>query len=200
MRCLYSLDPCSVFRLSPSGLCSRANRFRCPSVRTPPLAPTLHTHTAVQPDVPDCVGLNYTEHTPEGLSAFKYPQHPLSFLLRRYQDCFEDGSGHAWVYYVSGSPSKRHLRSHFFLFSENSLNKEHVVALGLECHIWILAEHAARSLVLCYSNDNLDCLGRCHLVFRRVSYTVKRLISSCSRLSPTRPAHHLTGRIAMSSQ
>jgi hypothetical protein len=52
-----------------------------PSVRTPPLAPTLSTPSAVKPDVPDCVGLDYTEHMPVGLSAC---QSLMFSRLRRY--------------------------------------------------------------------------------------------------------------------
>jgi hypothetical protein len=84
MPCLYSHDFRLPSRLSPSGLCSHANLASCPSVRTPPLAPTLSTPSAVKPDVPNCVGLDFTEHMPEGLSACKSSRLPMFSRLRRY--------------------------------------------------------------------------------------------------------------------
>jgi hypothetical protein len=84
MPCLYSLGLRSPSRLSPSALCSHANHASCPSVRTPPLAPTLSTCSAVKPDVPNYVGLDYTEYMPEGLSACPSSQLPMFSRLRRY--------------------------------------------------------------------------------------------------------------------
>jgi hypothetical protein len=75
----YSPGLRSPFRLSPSGLCFHADLSSCPSVRTPPLAPTPSTPSAVMPDVPNCMGLNDTENMPGGSSAFKLPNFPCSF-------------------------------------------------------------------------------------------------------------------------
>jgi hypothetical protein len=85
--CLYSLGLRSPSRLSLSALRSRANlQSSCPSVRTPLLAPTLSTHCAVKPDVPNYVGLDYTEPMPGGLSACESCQPPVFSPLRRYQE------------------------------------------------------------------------------------------------------------------
>jgi hypothetical protein len=100
--CPYSLDFRLPSRLSPSGLCSHANFSSCPSVRTPPLAPTLPTHSVIKPDMPNYVGLDYTEHTPEGLSACRSSQLPMFFRLRRYQEYFADSPCRTRVYYVLG--------------------------------------------------------------------------------------------------
>jgi hypothetical protein len=83
MTCIYSLGLRSPSRLSPSALCSRANlQSSCPSVRTPLLAPTLSTHFAVKPDVPNYEGLGYTEHMPGGLSACNSCQPPMFSRLK----------------------------------------------------------------------------------------------------------------------
>jgi hypothetical protein len=84
MPCLYSHDFRLPSRLSPSGLCSHANLASCPSVRTPPLAPTLSPCSTVKPDVPNCVGLDFAEHIPAGLSACKSSQLPMFRRLGRY--------------------------------------------------------------------------------------------------------------------
>jgi hypothetical protein len=98
---LYSLGLRSPSRLSPSGLCSHANLSSCLSVRTPPLPPEFSTPSAVKPDVPNCVGLDYTEHMPAKSSASRSCELVMLFCLRRYQEYFAENPCRACVCYVS---------------------------------------------------------------------------------------------------
>jgi hypothetical protein len=52
--------------------------------------------------MPNHVGLDYTEHTPEGLSACRSSQHPMFFRLRRYEEYFADSPCRAWLCYYLG--------------------------------------------------------------------------------------------------
>jgi hypothetical protein len=153
MLCLYSLDFRLPSRLFPFGPGSHANLSSCPSIRTLPLAPTLFTHSAVKADVPNCVGVDHTDHMPGGLSAFKSAQHPMFFRLRRYREYFAHNPSRAWVCYVSMSLPERSLCS-------RSFPKSLLTQDGARCRCQSRMSHLgpggsqSASLILCCGNDD----------------------------------------------
>jgi hypothetical protein len=74
----------------------------------------VSTHSAVKPDVPNCVGLDYTEHMPAGSSASRSCELAMLFCLRRYQEYFAENPCRACVYHVSVCLPERSLCSRSF--------------------------------------------------------------------------------------
>jgi hypothetical protein len=57
----------------------------------------LFTHSAVKPDVPNYVDLDYTEHMTGGLSASRSSELAMLLRLRKYQKYLADNPCRVWV-------------------------------------------------------------------------------------------------------